>query len=115
MKKLKKQTPISGASTEPSPLYRLELKDYEQEMLEGVKQDREERKIYARRVFVLTSAWLLAIVILLVLQGLKRVWLGFELSEGVILALIGGTTVNVLGFFYFVLKYLFDTDRGVKN
>lgn len=75
--------------------------------VEGLKQDLIERKNYARRIFTLICFWLGGMVLLLLLQGFLSVWGIFTLSESVILAAIGGTTVNVLGIFIIVVNYLF--------
>ena len=72
--------------------------------LRGVKQDTEERKTYANKIFKLICVWLLAVFGILVAQGSDC---GFELSDAVLLALIGGTTANVLGIFIIVAQYLF--------
>lgn len=39
-------------------------------------------------------------------------WLfSFELSDAVIMALVGGTTANVIGLFYVVARYLYPSDK----
>lgn len=78
-----------------------------------LEQDLKERKRYAHRIYALIVGWLSILGILLVLQGIIKN--GFELSEGVVLALIGGTTANVLGMFYIVLKYLFPDPSAYKQ
>jgi hypothetical protein len=72
----------------------------------GIEQDIKERKKYAHRIFCLISAWLISIFILLIVDGLGK-YLGFSLTDAVMLAVIGSTTVNVLGIFYIVTHYLF--------
>lgn len=80
----------------------------EQELkLEGIRQDLRERKDYAKRIFFLICCWLGGMFVLLVLQGILGPWKFFELSDAVIMAAIGGTTVNVLGIFIIVVNYLF--------
>ncbi len=70
-------------------------------------QDRDERKKYALRIFILICAWigLLFAVLALEAVGSPRGW--FHLDDAILLALIGGTTANVLGIFYIVTRYLF--------
>ncbi len=70
-------------------------------------QDRDERKKYALRIFILICAWigLLFAVLALEAVGSPRGW--FHLDDPILLALIGGTTANVLGIFYIVTRYLF--------
>ncbi len=76
-------------------------------LLEGIRQDLAERKSYARYIFVLICVWLLGMFILLLIQGFLSPHQWFALSDAVILAAIGGTTINVLGIFIVVVNYLF--------
>ena len=75
--------------------------------LEGLKQDIEERKIYAKHIYILVSVWLVGILILLMVQGFFSPLGIFNLSNSVLLAVIGGTTINVIGLFVVVARYLF--------
>jgi len=72
---------------------------------EGQKQDTQERKKYAQRIFWMLSGWLLIVLSAIVISGSGL--LEFHLSDAVLLALIGSTTANVAGFFFAVVKYLF--------
>lgn len=73
--------------------------------IENLDQDRDERKKYASRVFLLVVVWLVAIGMILVLQGFG---IGkFDLSDNVLLMLIGTTTGSVVGIFLIVANYLF--------
>ncbi len=76
--------------------------------LESLDQDRKERKKYAERSFWLVLVWLVAIGAFVFLQGVGKVgsW-GFNLSNSVMLMLIGTTTVSVIGVFIIVANYLF--------
>ena len=75
--------------------------------LEDVKQDTEERKKYAFWFFLLACVWITIVTVLLLLQGFGlRSW-EFKLSDPVMLAVIGSTTVNILGILYVVANYLF--------
>ena len=71
------------------------------------RQRRVQRRDYAERIFDLMVWWLLGIGGILLLQALSS---KFHLSENVLLGLIGGTTANVLGIFYYVAKFLFRAD-----
>jgi hypothetical protein len=73
-------------------------------IIAGLEQDREERKKYAHRIFVLICTWIGGVFAIVVAQGIGC---HFSLAEGVVLAVIGTTTVNVLGIFYIVAHYLF--------
>lgn len=75
------------------------------EELASAKQDRGERKLYAARIFYLMCVWLALLFAVLALEGWEAG--GFHLEQGVLLALIGGTTANVLGIFVLVARYLF--------
>jgi len=68
------------------------------------RQKRVQRRDYADRIFNLMVWWLLGIGLVLFLQAMSD---EFHLTENVVLALIGGTTANVLGIFYYVAKFLF--------
>lgn len=80
--------------------------------LDSYKQDTLERKRYATRIFLLICGWLISLFVVLFFQGLS-VW-EFSLTDPVLLALIGGTTANVLGIFIIVTRYLFP-DKRVKD
>ena len=73
--------------------------------LEDATQDREERKKYARLAYWLAVGWLIAIVVVVILQGLEA-W-GFNLSDGVLITFIGTNTASVIGVLVVVVRYLF--------
>jgi hypothetical protein len=105
---------LKDVSNVPDPETRQEEDDLEKEharaILRGVKQDIEERKKYAKCFFILACFWLAAITVLLLLQGFGSFWFGlmpFKVADTVLLAVIGSTTVNVLGILYVVANYLF--------
>lgn len=79
---------------------RLQKEEYE-EKIEGLKQDREERKKYAFRYYMLAVGWLVAVLALLALN--KKLCLG----ENVLLMLLGTTTANIVAVLIVVAKYLF--------
>jgi hypothetical protein len=85
-------------------------------------EDMAARRVYARQIFTLIIGWLSAILLVLLLHGfsskpaplflfhgLGSQWKigSFQLSDSVLLALIGGTTASVLGLFAIVAKYFF--------
>jgi hypothetical protein len=110
---------LARASEEPDLATRFEEQSYElacantklaKAHVRSLKQDIEERKTYARRIFGLICTWVVGLFLLLAAQGLGHWWwLKFSLSETVLLAAIGSTTINVLGLFYIVAHYLFPT------
>jgi hypothetical protein len=65
----------------------------------------ESRKAFANKIFVLVVCWLVATGVVILLSGFKLG--GFSLDGKVLLALIGGTTLNVLGIFTIVANFLF--------
>jgi len=104
-------TPAKTGVSEPDKNTKAEAEDLENQhkkaQLEGVKQDTEERKKYAFWFFVLACVWITIVTVLLLLQGFGlRSW-EFKLSDPVMLAVIGSTTVNILGILYVVANYLF--------
>lgn len=86
-------------------------------------EDIEARRKYARGIFDLIRWWLVAILVVLILQGFLsrrdialnfnafgshwKTSIHFELAEGLLLALIGGTTATVIGLFAIVANYFF--------
>lgn len=72
----------------------------------SLEQDIEERKKYAAHIFKLICWWVIGLFVLLLLTGWGRA-LRFTLSQPVLLAIVGSTTLNVLGLFYIVAHYLF--------
>lgn len=87
----------------------LENKKLEQEVeklkqeVENISQDRKERKKYGIRTFWLVVAYLGVIFLFIFFAGICFV----RLSDAVLIALITTLATNVLGLFYFVMKYLF--------
>lgn len=73
------------------------------------QQNRIERKKYAKSVYRLIIGWLIGIFVLILLAGTGTTFGSafFHLSDTVLLAMIGGTTVNVLGLFVIVMRHLF--------
>lgn len=98
-------------SAEPDPTTTAELKNYDDKKkeaeLSGLKLDIEQRKEFADKIFKLIVWWLIAIFSVLLLQGFGGRIGWAALSDGVMLALIGGTTANVLGIFAIVANYIF--------
>ena|ERR1035437_8041658 len=118
---LSKIAPIPGVSPEADANTALEREKLANTRLQaeiaGLVQDADERKKYAYRFFVVSCIWIGVISILLLLQGFGSFWYGkfpFKLSEPVVLATIGSTTLNILGILYIVANYLFPK-RGLTD
>lgn len=78
--------------------------------LDSFKQDVAQRKQYAPRLFLLTCCWLGSVIAILLLQGFSSGTAHFfSLGNDVLIALLGTTTINVIGLFYVVAKYLFSS------
>jgi hypothetical protein len=76
--------------------------------LDSFRQDMAQRKQYAPRLFVLTCCWLGAVAAILLLQGFSAGTTHFfSLGNEVLIAILGTTTINVIGLLYVVAKYLF--------
>ncbi len=67
--------------------------DIRKEELESAKQDREERKKFADKIFVLLLSFLSASLLIVFLSGIKCL----ILSDTILVTLLTTTTVNVIG------------------
>jgi len=96
----------------------LELEDHKLEfqltcLEEDLKQLQDTHGLrleYTGRIFILVCAWLACVVTCVVLSGFGR-W-GFRLSDSVLIGFITSTTVNVVGLFVLVAKWMFPTVSG---
>ena len=73
----------------------------ERTSLKGMQQDIEERKTYANRIYWLIVWWLAGVAVIVMFGS-------WHISDKVLITLVGGTTINVLGIFAIVAKYLFN-------
>lgn len=83
-------------------------KDYDEhrlneEQIKDKQQDREQRKEYADKIFFLVATWLILLLILLLFCGSGVI----NFSDTVIVAILTGTTLDILGFMIIVANYLF--------
>ena len=78
-----------------------------------LEQNIAERKKYANRIFYLVCSWLCFVAALVLLNGIQDwfTFIPFHLSDAVLIALITTTTINVIGVFLFVVRYLFPKDN----
>lgn len=104
-------TPGEDTSLEMDTLERDQLRvDIEKlrAELDSFKQDIRQRRTFAPKLYTLTCVWLVLVIAIVLLQGFSEGRFHvFRLAEGVLIALLGTTTVNVVGLFYVVAKYLF--------
>ena len=77
----------------------------QRELLTGLVQDREQRKTYSLRLFVLICVWISVVFGIVIAHGCESV--AFRLDQAELVTLIGSTTVNVIGLFAIVARYLF--------
>lgn len=66
-------------------------------------QNIKERKKYAKLIFIMLVGWLVAILVLLFMNGIRMI----EFSDTVLITLITTTTANITVFFLGVVQYLF--------
>lgn len=79
------------------------------EEYKGKKQDREQRKDFAERIFSFLVVYMTVVCFILFLSGITVNH--FFLSDTVLVTLLGTTTANVIGIFIVVAKYLFPQHR----
>ena len=98
---------LDGASDSDEKAYSEEIKsiqaEFLQERLESERQDRIQRGRFAVAIFGFMGIYMVATMIIVYLNGRKIL----DLSEAVVVTLLGTTTVNVIGVFVVVAKYLF--------
>ena len=78
-------------------------KPFLDEKLEGLRQDRQQRKEYAGKIFYLVCAWLGVLALAMLLTGFRCM----ALSDAVLIALTGGATISIIGLMVIVANYLF--------
>ncbi|WP_302447592.1 hypothetical protein [Paraprevotella clara] len=77
--------------------------DRQREEIEGLKQDREQRKIFSYVIFGFMCIYMLISLALVFLDGYGIIFL----SDKVLITLLTTSLANVIGIFNFVAKYLF--------
>ncbi|MCD0465594.1 hypothetical protein [Flavobacterium sp. ENC] len=76
--------------------------------IQNSNQNMVERKRYAEYIFSFTCIWCICIFFILMWKGLGKL----NLSDEIIITLIGSTTLNILVFFTLVTKYLFNSEKS---
>ncbi|OAV76134.1 hypothetical protein Barb7_00214 [Bacteroidales bacterium Barb7] len=86
----------------------------QKEELYSKRQDREERKRFANKIFALLVGFLVIVFAVLFFCGFQSV--PFALFDIAIVTLLGTSSANVIGIFVFVVRYLFNStsDRTYK-
>lgn len=90
-------TSISGKPVEETIAYQRAVIDKMREEIEGLKQDRKQRKIFGYCIFGFMCAYMAAAIVIVFFCGFGLIYL----SDKVILTLIGSTLVEVIGVFCF--------------
>src|SRR4051794_20125860 len=88
----------TGQSDEPT-------REYTPEGMDDRQLDIELRTKYSAYLFWLVVGWLGAVMAVMLAQGFAYGM--FKLADSVLIALLGTTTVNVLGLFVIVARYIF--------
>nr|DAN30227.1 MAG TPA: SMODS and SLOG-associating 2TM effector domain [Caudoviricetes sp.] len=105
--KISKEDPDAEEQMASSIEVKTQTEEYNRlkEEVESIKQDREERKVYASKTFDFLCVYMICVGLLLFMSGSTTASL--QLSDSVLIVILGTTTTNVLGIFYFVANYLF--------
>ncbi len=74
----------------------------------GDNQDRDQRKMFAEKIFSFVCLYMFAVFFILFLCGSPG---SFKLSDTVLITLLGTTTANVIGILIIVVKYLFSRNN----
>lgn len=69
------------------------------------REDKEQRKLFGERMYSFVVYYMFFVGVVVLLAGSQ--WMGFYLSDAVLVTLLGTTTATVIGVFNFVMKYLF--------
>lgn len=88
---------------------------FNEETLRSLKQDNRQRADFAQKLYKLIVWWLIAIGVYLGLEGFGSTWGFFNLDDDVVIALLIGTTLNVLGIFYIVANYFFPKEGSSRR
>lgn len=94
---------LRNNSTETTISYQRAQLNKINEELEGLKQDRKQRKTFSVYLFAFTCVYMTATLIVVYLCGLGVM----HLSDAIIITLLTTTLAEVIGMFNFVARYLF--------
>jgi hypothetical protein len=93
----------------PETIAMLEKRRYVQQT-KHFEAEHETRLRLLGRLYTLLQQWLVFVVAVVFAQGFlgPAGWVHFQLSDNVLLAILGVTTVNVLGVFLVAARYVFN-------
>lgn len=83
--------------------------EHKREDLTGKKWDRYLKVIFALVTFGLVTWWITKVLKLVSLEGYGTN--GFHLSDPVLITLLSTTSVNIFGYLFIVLRYLFNNKK----
>lgn len=96
-------TTIGDKPLEKTIAYQRAAIDKMREEIEGLKQDRKQRKIFGYCIFGFMCAYMAAAMVVIYFCGFGKM----KLSNEIVITLIGSTLIEVIGIFNFVARYLF--------
>jgi|GEM_PF-1886702 len=85
----------------------------QEEHLKGQRQDREERKAFSGKIFIFLCAFIVITMFILYHSGDEKTY--FRLSDQILTVLLTTTTINVIGIFLFVARYLFKAEQSCPH
>ena len=97
----------SGEEQDPTEEWEKDSHEWKRNQLEveGLELDLKQRKQYAVALFIMLVFWLVSMLIVVFFQGFKTS--GFALTDTVLVALLSTSTVNVIGIYMVVARYIF--------
>lgn len=101
--------PSSTTSTNNNDIKSLKEQEHDLKN-ERYKSDTTWRCRLSWWVIIVDSVWLIAVLVILMLNNCV-----FELSDAVLITILGTTTINVLGLAYIILKGLFGIELTSNN
>ena len=80
--------------------------EFKKEELEGNRQDREQRKGFANKLFILLASFIAVTLLIIFLVGFGCM----ELNDAVLITMLSTMSANVIGIFIYVVMYLFKSN-----
>ena len=113
----KDEAALSIPSQHPDPDLSLSLDKHKSDLLkQELKEAQDTHKLrlgYTGKIFWLVVAWLVCVLAAVLMSGFSVG--GFSLSDKVIITFITSTTINVVGLFLVVAKWMFPSSRRDKD
>ena len=100
-----KEASIVPAKDESDELYSKHAREMEEALVTEKLANIKHKNRYVLWIFVLVAFWLLAVLILVVADGITK--LGFEIHKDVLITIITTTTVPVVALLGYIVRALF--------